>query len=131
MASSNTQIELWRGDEPEWQFVLSKGGAAVDLTGATVEFTCRVGSESGALALNYSKTEGGAGDAEVTFPDASNGKVTVQPDAADTDDLDSDNSYVWDLEVTTAGGEVITYPRDSAGDPVVGTLVVTEDITYT
>jgi len=124
-----TTIYWFRGDEDVIQFTLQRGGSAVDLTGATAKFTVRLTDADGAQQFQYSATQGGA-PGNPTFPTPASGRVDVTLLDGDTDGLDPDLTYVWDLEITLTSGKVLTYPRDALGRPDTGILSIAADVTH-
>lgn len=97
-----------------WQglvFNIVANGVPVDLTGAAVKISFRRHSKDNSVE----DTRTGAGQAAVT--DGPNGEITfygyVVTYVAAT--------YYYDLQVTTSGGDVITY--------VAGTWTIIEDVT--
>lgn len=126
---ADTILRQFRGDRLTWEFTLKRAGAVLDLTGATVTFTARKGDATGVKGYDYTKTQGGAGSAAITFPNPGYavGRVDVTPVLGDSQALIPGQYYVWDLQVTLVSGLVLTYPRDAAGNPAIGELQVVAD----
>lgn len=126
---AETTLRQFRGDRLPWEFTLKRGGVVIDLTGATVTFTVRKGDHTGDKAYDYTKTQGGTGSAAIDFPSPgfTLGRVNVTPVLAESQALLTAQLYVWDLQVVLTSGLVLTYPRDAAGNPVLGELKVVPD----
>jgi len=109
MTPGKYNLDLYRGDTHAFRVVLWSDEAQTvpyDLTGATVEAEIRdksAGTHIVALTVI------------VTLPNTID--VTMEPDMFAT----CPSKGVWDLQVTTVDGEVLT--------PVAGTVAVTADVT--
>lgn len=88
---------------PSIQASLTNGGAAVDLTGATVKFIMR------AADANFSPSAGTAkiNTAAVLVPPATSGVVRYDWVTGDTD---SPGNYVAEWQVTFTGSKTETFP---------------------
>lgn len=118
-----TRLNILRGDTASWEFRIAEqnGGAALDLTGASLRFTVKTSRrEPDSAALIQKQIATG-----IEVVDALGGVLRVTLSAADTAALDPQTLYVWDLQVRTALGIVIT------PDYAQGTMRIDGDVTRT
>ena len=94
-----------RGDTTQFEFIVTDDGEPIDLTNAELTWTAkRSWADADDAATNIVKTL----DDAITFTSAEHGTITVQMDAVDTEDIESQwptwwsasaFTYVWDLVV--------------------------------
>ena len=129
-----TEITMYRGDDATFPFTLTQGGAAVDLTGAAIVFSGRLGSdfeqddEEPVAPLILSEADGDI----VILPNQSTtdkGKIEVTIPATDSVDLETAEKYLCDIEVTLAGS-VWTWPEPVYGESTLIRLQIKADVTH-
>lgn len=105
MSLPETQFTLTRGDAKSYRVtVKDDAGAAVDLTGATVQFAARKHPHSAAV---ITKSDG----AGIVIENAAQGVFRIDLDPEDTSSLGNwRQTYGFDVQVTKAG-EPITVAR--------------------
>jgi hypothetical protein len=125
------EIAMYRGDDREFTFTLTAGGATyTGLADATsFRFTAKR-RMTDALADAVIALSGPGSGVELTT-DGSDGKLTVTIPASDTAELGSKTKLLWDIEVTDDEGAVRTWPEDSTGRPQLGVLWVYGDVSRT
>ena len=90
-------LKTTEDDAPSWDFqAVYEDGSVFPITGATVVFKARA-KEGDAVLINRA----------ATITDGANGKFTVALLAADTAGR-GNNTYVWEIQITTSGGTVYT-----------------------
>jgi len=104
-------VQIWRNDTWAQVFAITANNVAVNLSGSTITIQVRKTANASTIDLSLSTTDssitiGGASSNQITL----NKKVTIAA-----------GSYLYDMNVTFASGEVKTY--------VWGTFFVQEDIT--
>jgi hypothetical protein len=112
MLPATYDLNLYRGDTGRWQFRLwtdSAKTSPADLTGVIAEAMIRDKSPGGTYSL--------ALDCEVTQPNIIDMVLTS------TQSRDLPPKGVWDLELTYPAGDIAT--------PLKGSVIVTQDVTYT
>lgn len=97
---------------PKVTATLQTNGSNYNLTGATVKFIMRA---TGAGAPKV--------DAAATVTNAANGAVEYAWIAADTD---TEGDFNAEFEVTTSGGDVITFPNGHDGTDYFTVEIVTD-----
>jgi hypothetical protein len=103
----NSFRQLHAGDDFTHIFLFTRGGTALDLTGATVRFTVKedtVETDAQAKLLYDSGTV-----TELEITDAVGGEITLKLQSADTQDLEG--LWLYDIQATFAGGSVMTLAR--------------------
>lgn len=121
------QLVMYRGDDRSWDFVLTEEDAPVDLTSATVAFSCRTDIDDAAPTLSYTSPAGGI----VIDPDqvTNKGKVTLTIPSADTEAIARNTTLLCDLQVTN-GGVTRTWPEAVYGQSTLIRLRIKGDITH-
>lgn len=111
------QLEMYRGDTPAWDLVVTLDGVPFNLTGATLYFTAKQGLSDADPGL-FQLTNG----AGITVTSAADGEATIRPRRADTSSLTSDVQAFWDVQLSIAGSaEAYTIAS--------GTLLIRRDVT--
>jgi hypothetical protein len=122
------EMVMDRGVDRSWDFTLTKDDVAVDLTGATIAFSCRTkaGFDTGAATLALTSPT-----AIVIDPDqvTNKGQLTLNIAAADTVDLDRNITLLCDFQVTDSGGDVRTWPEALYGESTLIRLRIKGDVT--
>ena len=106
----SVDLKVKRGDRRPWNFTVSDAdGAAMDLTGSTVEFTIRekVGGDDSFFDRDSSVDN----DALIKVSDAEAGLVVVRPRIVDWNDVSNYGVYVGDFKITDAAG-VVAYTNN-------------------
>lgn len=86
--------DLVEGDTLSFKITLTDDdGAAIDLTGTTTEMDVKRADESLVLTLTV-------GDG-ITYTDPGGGEMTIVVDAADTENLDPQYTYRYDVQWTS------------------------------
>lgn len=123
------ELVMYRGDDRSWDFTLTKDEVAVDLTGATIAFTCRTkddfDTDPPLLALT-SATSAIVIDADQV---TNAGQLTLNIAAADTLEIDRNTTMLCDFEVTDASGDVRTWPEAVYGESTLIKLRIKGDVT--
>jgi hypothetical protein len=113
--------EIWyAGDTIGIDFDLVEGDAEtpLDITGAELVFTAKQKSTDADNAFTTIQKNTSNG---IEVLDAVNGQITVTLDPADTTNLRSDTTLIFDLQVTFSDTTVATL--------ITGTLTITGDVT--
>lgn len=112
-----TELSMTRGDSATFTSVVTRSGAAVNLTAGTVWFTAKYRASDADAAAVFQKLTGAGvtGDA--------GGTVTVTLSPADTAGLPAyPTTLVWDLQLRESDGRITTVD--------MGTLTVAGDVTH-
>lgn len=112
MIPADYNLTLYRGDTGRWQFKLWSDNAKtqpIDLAGVAADATIRDKPTFGSYAT--------ALDCTITAPNIIDMVLTAEQSR------DLPAKGVWDLQLTYPSGDIVT--------PLKGTVVVTQDITYT
>jgi len=88
------KIERFRGDTHPETMTIKDDGAAIDITGATIEMT-----------INYDTPK----KITATITDAANGKVSFPFVAGD---VPTAGLFKYDVQVTLSSGEISTHAKD-------------------
>jgi len=99
--------DTWEGA----QFTVTKNGAALDLTSATIKSEFRVKTKTGAVKLTLTEVSG------ITITDAANGVFKLDKQIIT---LPAD-TYHYDIEITLSNGDKKSY--------VEGTWEIVQDVT--
>lgn len=113
-------LKVTRGDTTPFQYKATANGGAFNLTGATIKLTIKVNktdADPGVLQLTTSSG--------IAIDDAAGGMatITVPATAPFFSAITQDTQYVYDIQITTAGGQVYTTQE--------GTFLVEMDVTAT
>lgn len=96
------------GDDYDHGFSVTRGGATLPITGATLWFTVKEdSSQTDAEAKLQLKT--GAPDNKIEITDGAAGEFTVHFKAADTANLEGE--WPYDLKAKLSGGQIIRLAR--------------------
>lgn len=96
-------------DSIHWQFRVTLAGAGLDLDGYAITFTIRSSIRDQDVLVQKRNALAGGGSSEIDMTEPDEGRFIVNIDPADTEDLDGDLNYYYDIQIVKAG-EVIT-PR--------------------
>jgi len=96
------------GDDYDHQFTVTRGGVALDLTGAKVWFTIK---ESSRLSDDKSKLQADSETGDITITDFFNGKFTVHLRDTETAGLEGLWPYDIKARLGAAGAEIIRLAR--------------------
>ena len=107
---SRHEIAMFRGDSLNQPVQILRDGAPFNLIGATLAFTVRRTDRSEVLIEN-----------EPVITNASEGRFTIALNPSDTEDLEGNVKYLYDVEYRV-GGSVRTLVKDR--------LFLKHDITY-
>lgn len=114
-----SNFQITRGDTRKLDATVTegKGGPAVNLTGVTLRFTARTSPEEATAVITKVTGTG------IAHTDVAAGKARITIDPADTTGLPNtgDHTLHYDLQITTAAGEVYTLIR--------GLLFITQEVT--
>lgn len=105
--SSTTRPDIFiiRGDTSSLDFQLTEDGTPVDITGATVFFTCKPTiADEATDATAVIEVEVAPGD----LTDPTQGKTTIPLSASDTDVEPAD--YYYDIQVKKSSGAIVSIP---------------------
>lgn len=106
------KITLTKGETKNLQITVTDGdGAAVDLTGSTIDFAVRTSHADTTDLIALTGTEGG-GAGDVTWDNPAGGIATLNIEPSDTASVDS-GSYVHRLKLTLASGDVYYLDKDA------------------
>lgn len=99
------------GDTRDWTFTLSDtDSTALDLTDARVRF--RMKRHEWQTLSYFVRDTGGTGSDNISITDASNGKVSITPTAADYANLsDSFGVFVAEFKISDQNDDLL-YPKD-------------------
>lgn len=100
---------------PKLEVTLQQNNAVYNLTGATVKFIMK---KAGAASAKV--------DATATVVDAASGEVEYAWDDG-VGDTDTEGEYNGEFEVTTSGGDILTFPN-GADDTDYFTIEIVEDL---
>jgi hypothetical protein len=109
-----SEVPVKRGDTVVLNFAITDEGVAADLTGISARFTVKRFIADADPGL-VQKTIG----AGITITDVLGGLLEVELEPADTDY--ADENLLWDLQITTAGGQNFTVAE--------GVLQFSQDVT--
>jgi hypothetical protein len=117
----NTVLTVKRGDTTKWNITAVDGdGAALVLTGGTLRFTVKTRASDLDNDAIIAKSTGSG----ITHTDPTGGLAQLVVAAADTSAVTKTlRGLKWDLQFTSASGEVYTLQE--------GTMDIVEDITLT
>lgn len=118
--SLNPDFEFFRRDNHAQQFRITLGGDSYDITDAQLRFSARY-KPTGELLFQKKNAAAGGGSSEIQMVDPSTGRCLVFIVPADTEDLDGDTKYYYDLEMID-GGQTTTVKK--------GFFNLIQDITY-
>ena len=110
--------KLFRGDTHVIEFAVNQGGVPTNLTGYSIWFTMKTNvTNTDSNASTIQKTIGSG----ITVLDAAAGtiKVTIAPN--DTATINAETTYVCDLQIKSAGGDIFTVAD--------GTIKISLDVT--
>lgn len=111
--------DIWlTGDLHQIEITLSEEGEPLDLTGLNAEFTAKLNKKDADNALTNIKKSLGDG---IEFTDPENGVFLITISPEDTDSLENDTTFYWDVQLNNGTDDVFT--------PVIGTITFTTDIT--
>jgi hypothetical protein len=116
-----TDLRMKRGDDASFSVAAyqADGVTALDLTGATIRFTAKDRPTDDDVDAVIAISTPSA----ITIDDAPGGLATITIPASDTDAFTGPRTLVWDLQVTTSTGSVVTVDG--------GKLYVLLDVTRT
>ena len=108
---------LVRGDDWTIKLTITSGGSAVDITGYSYYFTLKnnIDDLDAAAALQVTATPGS--------PDAASGILYIRADSTDTDTLEANKTYYYDVQQTDGAGNIQTL--------LIGKVKVVKDVTRT
>lgn len=111
--------EIWlAGDTHTIEIVLEEEGQPIPLTGLNAEFTAKINKTDADNALtNISKSLGSG----IEFTDPDNGVLLVTLSPSDTDWLEKDTAFFWDVQLDDGPEDVFTVAS--------GTVTFTADVT--
>lgn len=113
MTHNNENIDDYhRGDDLRIEVTVEQNGSVKDITGSSAEYEVYEDYPSGESSI-FTKTTAGGG---ISIVDGTNGRLDVDVDGADTQDLDGEYSHR--LRVTDDAGDTVTV---FTGDFVVNT----------
>lgn len=123
----STHLVMYRGDDRDFPLTITAGGAALDLTGATVVFTAR--SALTDTDATFSLSSAVVGEITIAADQvADKGEITVHVPASATEDVTG--TLLCDVEVTTSAGKVLTWPEATYTDSSLIRLKVRADVTH-
>lgn len=119
-----TTILMYRGDDRDFPFTVTKGGTPLNLTGATVEFAAATAvGETPSFVL--SSADGGITIAADQGTDP--GEIVVHIPASATEDFTEGRTLLCDIQVTDSG-DVFTWPEPEDDQSTLIRLKVRADI---
>ena len=93
-------LNMFKGNNADWKCtVINADDNVVDITSATVTFRVKDSLEGNVL---FSRTSTGGSD-EIEKTDATNGEFVIKVIPANTENLDTNNMYYYDLEIDLDG----------------------------
>lgn len=121
---------MYRGDDRDFPFTITKGGVAYDLTTASVVFTAKLKADldDADAEAAFSLT---SDEADITIDadqEENTGNIIVHVPATATVDLTDGTTYLCDVEVTD-GGLVFTWPEALEDQSALIRLKVRLDVT--
>lgn len=125
-------LVMYRGDDRDFPFTITKGGAALSLSGATVVFTAReaIDDVDPAFTLSSAVVAGTGFEIDIAADqDVDKGEVIVHVPASATVDYTDGLTLFCDVEVTDADGKVFTYPEADDDQSALIRLKVRADVT--
>lgn len=108
---------LVRGDDWTIKLTITSGNSAVDITGYSYYFTLKdnIDDLDAAAALQVTAT--------ATAPDSSSGIIYIVATNAETDGLEANKTYNYDIQQTDLAGNISTL--------LIGKVKVVKDVTRT
>jgi hypothetical protein len=116
---------MYRGDDRDFPFTITRGGLPLDLTAATCVFSATTDIDETA-SFSLSSADGGITIAADQVADK--GEVTVHIPASATVDFTDGATLLCDIE-TTIAGDVFTWPEAVANQSALIRLKVRQDVT--
>lgn len=115
-------LDMIKGDNYDPRFVVTKNGNPHNLTGAELRFTIKLKEfDLPSEALVEKANLNAGGDAtQIEMVDEANGKFTIHILPLDTEDLDGNIKYWWDIEMVQTSKKT-TLVKDR--------ILITQDIT--
>lgn len=110
------KLTLIRGDSPQLQFTFTSNGSPVDLTDYEAFFTLTAQDNPSDDTLAVIKKS------VTPIPNASQGIVYFQLDNTDTNNLDPNTTYYWDVQLKYT-------PDNYIFTPIIGVCTVLTDYT--
>ena len=119
---------MYRGDDRDFAFTITRNELPLTLTGAVVVFTARADIDDEEPTFTLSSA-----DAEITIAadqTADKGEITVHVPADATSDFTEGVTLLCDIQVTEAGGSVFTWPEADTDESTLIRLKVRADVTH-
>jgi hypothetical protein len=112
------QEPILSGDTHSLEITVREEGVPIPLTGLDAEFTAKLDKKDADNALTNIKKSLGEG---IEYTDPDNGVVVITIDAADTENLEQDTTFYFDLQLSSGPDDVFT--------PIMGDITFTVDVT--
>lgn len=97
-------LDAVRGDTNKYDVTVTRDGAALDLTGATLKFTVKRSLDDADADAVFQKAIGTG----IVVDDVAGGLATLTVAPADTSALPAPRSFHYDLQLTESDGRVTT-----------------------
>lgn len=124
-----TELVMYRGDDRDFAFTVTKDGTPLSLTGATVVFTAREALDDTTATFDLSSAT--VGEITIDADQVTNpGDIIVHVPAAATSAFTDGVTLFCDVQVTDSGGEVFTWPEALADSSALIRLKVRLDVTH-
>lgn len=119
IASLPESGDVWfAGDTHSIEVTVTEGGTPIPLTGLNAEFTAKLNKSDADNALTNIRKSLGSG---IQFTDPDNGVLLITIDPDDTEGLEKDTTFVWDVQLDDGPDDVFTAAS--------GTMTFTVDVT--
>jgi hypothetical protein len=113
---AEVNLTMRRGDTVKLNITVTRGGSAVDLTGASIWFTVK-NAVTDADPGVFQKTVGSG----IVVTNAAAGQAQITIANADTSAIVGSRTLLYDIQVKEAGGDITTVAN--------GTITVSPDVT--
>lgn len=124
-----TELVMYRGDDRDFPFTITKDGDPLDLTGATVVFTAREALDDD--TATFELTSATVGEVTIDADQVTNpGDIVVHVPAAATSSFTEGVTLLCDVQVTDSGGKVFTWPEALEDSSALIRLKVRLDVTH-
>lgn len=118
-----TNLTIVRGDSAAWSVAITLNGSAYSLFGASLRFTVKASPNDADVDAVIVRTTA-LGDG-IAITDANAGLARLTLGTTHTAALEPGKTYVWDLQITSAAGDVYT------PDGLRGLVYVSADVSRT
>jgi hypothetical protein len=92
-------VRFFRGDDHAINCTVTLNSVALDLSDVAITFSIKKNIQDDAVLIQKKNTEAGGGASEIEMTDAVNGEFSIYIETTDTESLDADGLFYFDIEM--------------------------------